>query len=400
MGASAQTGEETSFSRLISLASAGDRIYLYIGVFAAVVTGCGLPSFAFIFGNVVDAFGSNPIERLDTIKNLTLIMTYVSTAIWVAAYFYTAFLLIFSEKVTLKIKVAYLSSILKQEAAWFDMTSYEELSARLGKESLSIQKAIGEKFGQIWFCFALIFAGLTFATIKGWSFSLTVVAIMPFLAVMVVVLVKFAEKSEKEAIASYGQSAGYAEQALNSIRVVTAYGRQQFEIDNYVKYLDRARQTSNKAQLGMAMVLGCIIFCIYSAFAYSFWIGGIFVRKQVMNTVLGEPYTAGDVIACFFGVVFGIFSLGQITPNVKAVAEGKAAGKSAFDIIERQPAIPVDDPLAEKKQVDGSIEFKNVSFYYPSRPDMKVLDNFSATFEMGKTTAIVGPSGSGKSTIV
>jgi len=49
---------------------------------------------------------------------------------------------------------------------------------------------------------------------------------LPVLAVMVVVLVKSAEKREKEAIASYGQSAGYAEQALNSIRVVTAYGRQ------------------------------------------------------------------------------------------------------------------------------------------------------------------------------
>ena len=50
--------------------------------------------------------------------------------------------------------------------------------------------------------------------------------------------------------------------------------------------------------------------------------------------------------------------------------------------------------------VGGKIEFKNVDFFYPSRPDHKVLDNFSATFELGKTTALVGPSGSGKSTIV
>ena len=48
----------------------------------------------------------------------------------------------------------------------------------------------------------------------------------------------------------------------------------------------------------------------------------------------------------------------------------------------------------------GEIEFRNVDFYYPTRPDMKVLKNFSATFKLGETTAIVGPSGSGKSTIV
>ena len=46
------------------------------------------------------------------------------------------------------------------------------------------------------------------------------------------------------------------------------------------------------------------------------------------------------------------------------------------------------------------MEFKNVAFYYPSRPDTKVLNNFSAKFERGKTIAIVGASGSGKSTVV
>jgi len=48
----------------------------------------------------------------------------------------------------------------------------------------------------------------------------------------------------------------------------------------------------------------------------------------------------------------------------------------------------------------GRIEFKHVKFRYPSRLDQEVLKSFSATFEPGKTTAIVGPSGSGKSTVV
>ena len=50
--------------------------------------------------------------------------------------------------------------------------------------------------------------------------------------------------------------------------------------------------------------------------------------------------------------------------------------------------------------VKGTIEFKNVTFRYPSRPEQKILDQFSCRFEQGKTTAIVGASGSGKSTIV
>lgn len=48
----------------------------------------------------------------------------------------------------------------------------------------------------------------------------------------------------------------------------------------------------------------------------------------------------------------------------------------------------------------GHVEFKNITFKYPSRDDLTVLDNLSCTFEAGKTTAIVGPSGCGKSTII
>ena len=106
-------------------------------------------------------------------------------------------------------------------------------------------------------------------------------------------------------------------------------------------------------------------------------------------------------MACFLGLVYGIFSLGLATPNFKALTEGRVAGKMAYDIIERTPSIKLDDPNA--KSVDnlkGHIEFKNVSFTYPTRKDQLILDNFSAVFEQGKTTAIVGASGSGKSTIV
>lgn len=89
------------------------------------------------------------------------------------------------------------------------------------------------------------------------------------------------------------------------------------------------------------------------------------------------------------------------TPNIKAVTEGRVAGKMAYEIIDRVPSIKLEEPNSIKlKTVDGKIEFKNVFFNYPTRKDQKVLNDFSAIFEAGKTTALVGASGSGKSTIV
>jgi ABC-type multidrug transport system fused ATPase/permease subunit len=93
-------------------------------------------------------------------------------------------------------------------------------------------------------------------------------------------------------------------------------------------------------------------------------------------------------------------TLGTAMNNYKAIVEAKVAGKHLFDVIDRVPKIILDDTTTENHTLEGAIEFKNVDFFYPTRPDQKVLDNFSAKFEKGKTTAIVGPSGSGKSTII
>ena len=72
-----------------------------------------------------------------------------------------------------------------------------------------------------------------------------------------------------------------------------------------------------------------------------------------------------------------------------------------FDIINRVPDIDSRSETGKNlDRIEGRIEFKDVNFRYPSRLDQQVLNNFSAVFEPGQTTAIVGPSGSGKSTIV
>lgn len=131
-----------------------------------------------------------------------------------------------------------------------------------------------------------------------------------------------------------------------------------------------------------------------------FTMAAVFIREMIHNPLYDRPYSAGDIMTCFFGMIFGIMSLGQLSPQIAEMGRGKTSGKLAFDTIERIPQINQDANQNKKHNIKGRIEFKNVDFYYPSRPEQKVLDNFSAVFEEGKTTALVGPSGSGKSTIV
>lgn len=112
-----------------------------IGWISACVSGLGMPSFVFLIGDIIDSFDpskNTPEDMIDTISLMSLIFTLIGILVLVFSYFNYAFLLMFSERVAKKTKIRYLEAILQQESAWFDTNNPSELSARLGKEVLTI----------------------------------------------------------------------------------------------------------------------------------------------------------------------------------------------------------------------------------------------------------------------
>ena len=191
--------------------------------------------------------------------------------------------------------------------------------------------------GTIILAFAMTISGLTFAFTKGWSFSLVLLGSFPFITICTAAVTKVMQTGFSENMKAYGQSAGYADQALNAIRVVVAYGQEQRESRNYSKYLDRARKAGVKTHCKGSFTIACFMSSIFATYAYSFYMGSVWIYNGIRNDTYKSPYSAGDILSCFFGIVFGMFSIGMATPNLKAVAEGKVAGKMAFDIIDRKP---------------------------------------------------------------
>lgn len=167
-----------------------------------------------------------------------------------------------------------------------------------------------------------------------------------------------------------------------------------------MRYIYEYNGSFVKLSVKAGMSFGFFFFAIFFGYSYAFLLGGIWVDNEFWNDTFDRPYNSGDIISIFFGIFFGMMALAHVGPNIGAFAQAKAAGAKVFDIIDRTPQILLDDENAKQHDMKGEIAFKNVDFFYPSRSDQKVLDNFTWTFEKGKTTAIVGPSGSGKSTIV
>lgn len=243
------------------------------------------------------------------------------------------------------------------------------MASRISKEVSAIQRGIGEKFGNIIMSLASFVFGYAFSFYWGWILSLILLGGLPVMICIGGALGLAVSGGVVEQLKAYAQSAGYAEQALNAIRIVHTYCNESLEHRNYLKYLERAKKAQFKFTIIAASGAGFMFFAIQLLYGAAFWFGGYLRWNEVKEG--GEPYTGGKVIAIMFSVIFGAFNLGGMTPHIKALTEGKIAGKLAYDTMDYKPKVDPNDKgsIVNAKTVEGAVEFRSVSFSYPSRPE-------------------------------
>mgnify|MGYP002631561046 FL=1 len=176
---------------------------------------------------------------------------------------------------------------------------------------------------------SVFFLGFAAAFALGWLYTLILFGMAPIIASTGVLMAIAMEDGFKEQMKSYGQSAGYAEQALQAIKVVHTYGQEKLELKNYTKYLDRAQVTSHSQITKNAIGIGGMFLSFFILYAYAFYFGGV-LRWNEVESEPGVVYSGGKIIGILFCVVFGAMMLGGASPHMKAISEGRVAGRIAF----------------------------------------------------------------------
>jgi ATP-binding cassette, subfamily B (MDR/TAP), member 1 len=173
------------YKKLLSKATGAEKCRIFSGWVFAFLSGVGAPLFAFFIGDAINEFkpDAEAMEVRSEIRIIFFFILAIGVIVWIFSFLYWMCVLTFANSVAMRTKQAYLKAILRQEAAWFDLVNYMELGARMEKETLAINKALGEKFGEYIKSIGTLISGLCVGFAKGWSLALCILIIGPFMAV-------------------------------------------------------------------------------------------------------------------------------------------------------------------------------------------------------------------------
>uniref|UniRef100_A0A8C6BDC8 Phosphatidylcholine translocator ABCB4 n=1 Tax=Monodon monoceros TaxID=40151 RepID=A0A8C6BDC8_MONMO len=379
-----------------------DKLFMSFGTIMAIAHGSGLPLMMIVFGEMTDRFvniGGNfsfPAGLKETFELFSRYAYYYSglgAGVLVAAYIQVSFWTLAAGRQIKKIRQEFFHAILRQEIGWFDINDTTELNTRLTDDISKISEGIGDKVGMFFQAIATFFAGFIVGFLRGWKLTLVIMAISPILGLSTAVWAKILSAFSDKELAAYAKAGAVAEEALGAIKTVIAFGGQNRELKRYQKHLENAKKIGIKKAISANISMGIAFLLIYASYALAFW--------YASTLVIAKEYTVGNAMTVFFSIMIGAFSIGQAAPCIDAFANARGAAYAIFAIIDNNPKIDSFSERGHKPDnIKGNLEFKDVHFCYPARPDVKILKALNLKVESGQMVALVGNSGCGKSTVV
>lgn len=298
-------------------------------------------------------------------------------------------------KLTKRVRSFLFQSILKQEPGWFDFdeNSTGLLVSRLSTDCLSFRSVLGDRFSVLFMGLSAAAVGLGVSFVLEWRLALLATLLTPFTlgASYFNLIVNIGPKLDNK---SYAKASTIASGAVSNIRTVATFSTQEKIVEAFDAALSEPKKKSVKRSQITGAALGFSQGAMYGAYTLVLWFGAYLVK---------EGYTSfGNVYKIFLILVLSSFSVGQLAGLAPDTSMASIAIPAVFAVIDRRPLIGNDrgkgKKIAESKPFD--VEFKMVTFAYPSRPDVIVLKDFNLKVKGGTMVAVVGGSGSGKSTVI
>lgn len=371
-------------------------------------------------------------EKRDEMKAITYqlcaILGFTSVMLFFRGFIFNGA----GERVVSRLRIQLFKAILQQEIAFFDKNKTGELLSRLSSDTSKLQDAATSSVSVfIRQCLSIVIA-LAMMFVTSWRLSCVIVGVVPLIVAFAVSYGRFVKRLSKKYTDALAKAADIANESIANIRTTRAFAAEDVETDKYKELIGDPDDPTDKVRGDALAPLRSNahappsrppppqVFCWYpkamsthklgiqKSMGHGGFIGilggiGQFTLVGMLyyggTLVLEDKMTAGRLISFMMYALNVGMSLAIFAGLFSSFMEAIGASTRTFEIIDRDPALKLRGGV-KMETVDGRIDFEDVSFSYPSRPDVAVLDKFSLEIQKNTKVALVGQSGGGKSTVI
>ncbi|KAI3920951.1 hypothetical protein MKW98_027661 [Papaver atlanticum] len=386
---------KVSFSQLAYL-NKTEVVILFFGLFAAMIKGLMAPTLGFLLSRIIKILYEPP-DKLRRDSRIWSFMFVALGCIGLIIIPLQHYLIgIAGAKLVQRVRSMCFGKIVHQEMSWFDdhTNSSGAIESWLSTDALRVQNLVGDSLS-LWIQnISTITAAVVIALLSNWQFTLVLIALLPLFASEGYARMKFIQSSlNGDGKVKYEEANQVAFGAVGGIRTVASFNAEEKVAKLYNSKCTNSMKQGNQRGLISGVGLGIAVFIIYVGASICFYAGGNFVRDK--------KATFEQIFRVIFVLFVSVVDSSETTAMAPDFNKARDSSASIFKILETRPKIDSSSNTGlTLDNVQGNIDFQNVSFKYPSRPNVQIFEDFCLNIPSGTIVALVGESGCGKSTVI
>jgi len=361
-------------------------IWTFVALAVAAGTTLALPV---AFRYLIDSgFSSGHTEHLNRYFILLFGLSIILAIATALRFYFVSWL---GERVTADLRSAIYSHILRMSPQFFEITKTGEVLSRLTTDTTLIQTVVGTSLSMGLRNLFMLVGGIAMLIVTSPTLAGYILVTLIFVVGPILIFGRKVRKLSKDSQDRVADSSAVAGEVLNAMPTVQSYTQEDRESIRFNLSVENAFKTALSRIRARSMLTAVVIILVFGAISFVLWLGA--------QAVMSNQMTGGQLSQFIIYAVVTAGAIGAITEVWGDLQRAAGATDRLMELLNIQsPVVETSHPKKLPENGNG-IEFENVNFSYPSRPDTLALKNFSLHIRHGEHVALVGPSGAGKTTL-
>lgn len=346
-------------------------------------------AFPMFLGDMLDASGDGGMQRINELAYI-LFGIFFLTAVFSYLRIYT--FAIVTQNTLARLRQTTYHHLIRLPMKFFMTRRIGELNSRISADIALLQETFTTTLAQFLRQVITIIGGIALLTFISPHLTGFMLLIIPLISVVAVFFGRFIRKLSKKTQEKIAESNVIVEETLSGIDTVKSFSNEPFESVRYRNKTNEVIDVALKNARWRGGFTSFVIFTMFGSIVAVIWYGVTLVQQ-------GELISSGDLFKFILYSVFIAASIGGMAELFAKLQKAIGATENLLEILDEDPEPLRSKDVPEKQRINGNISIRKLHFYYPSRPDLKVLEDININIRQGEQLALVGPSGSGKSTV-